>query len=118
MEMAVGIFVQFCFNWVSLVFSGRIFDRLSSDVESSWRDDALASLMIVIIVNALFVFSLFVPIVPRPLVFLVYFVLIYYAFQLDGFMDAVSFYFIHVMVNAVLFFATSFVFKGLPILEG
>ena len=90
---------QLLIVWVTLFITGRIYDRIFSDTEpATIKDDALAAFGVVVItgVAAIPVFYLGLP---TDLLALVYFGLIYYAFQLDGMHGIVFFYLLHIAIN-------------------
>ncbi|MFH1742269.1 MAG: hypothetical protein ABIH23_24965 [bacterium] len=94
--------VQLGTMWIALFVTGRIFDSITKEEGASVKDDALASLVIVVIsaIANVVIPSLHLP---AGLGLVIYFGLIYYAFQLDGLYDLVVFYILHTVILAVVF---------------
>ncbi len=96
----LGIAIRQCLTlWVILFITGRLYDRIFSDTEpATMKDDALAAFAVIAItgIAAIPVFYLGLP---SGLLVIVYFGLIYNAFQLDGVLGIVFFYLLHIAIN-------------------
>ena len=83
--------IVFC--WNSLFLTARILGKTQSEWEgdpASPKDDALAALMIVVLTLAAHAVSYFL-LGSIPIAFLVYWGLIYFAFQMNNLSDALVF---------------------------
>lgn len=88
-------------GWLALVLSGRAFDAVNSSTEASLKDNAVAGAVVMgltalggILLTWFSVLGFPIPFETHAIV-LLYVVLIYWAFQLDGFFDVILFFFIH-----------------------
>lgn len=112
MNLAVGVALQFVVGFATLFFTGRIFDKVNSETESSWMDDAKATMLIMVISSVVFL----IPGLQAFTIF-VYLGLIYFAFQLDGIGDIITFYFIHLAVGIGIGVILNLASLSLPIME-
>ncbi|MBN2329573.1 MAG: hypothetical protein JXR73_20700 [Candidatus Omnitrophica bacterium] len=112
MDIVLIIILQAAIGFTVLLITGRIFDKLNSECESTWLEDMQAAGIIV----ALTTIASLIPAI-SSFTILVYFGLIYYAFQLDGFIDAITFYVIHVFIGAGVGFLLNLASLSLPIME-
>ena len=92
-----GACVQPAMSWLALFVTGRIFDKFSGTYNSSMKEDALAAFTIVFLTAIAGVMCFFLPILPA-LVTVIYFGLIYYAFQLQNIIDIAFFYVLHILI--------------------
>ena len=99
-DTIVYVCTQLAFGWLALFLTGRIFDKISSQTEpASMKDDALASLVIILVTAVASVFAVFFLPMAGMFVIVVYFTLIYFAFQLEGIIDIVFFYVVHAVIR-------------------
>lgn len=112
MNVVLGMILQAGIAFVVLLITGRIFDKLNSDCESSWLDDMQAAGVIV----GLTTIASLIPVI-NSFTILIYFGLIYFAFQLDGFIDAITFYVIHVFIGVGVGFLLNLASLSLPIMK-
>ncbi|MGC9329262.1 MAG: hypothetical protein ACP5I1_16635 [Candidatus Hinthialibacter sp.] len=112
MEFVLANILQAAVGFVVLLITGRIFDKLNSDCKSTWLEDMQAAGVII----ALTSIASLIPAI-SSFTILIYFGLIYFAFQLDGFMDGFTFYVIHVLIGAVVGFFLNLASLSLPIME-
>lgn len=108
-ELLVLTLFKALMTFCTLLITGRIFTYLSSEIKVTWLEDIQASALICAIVMTAQLVAGFVPVI-GPFVPLLYIGLIYFAFQLDGIMDIIMFYFLHIAVYI------AFSFLGLSLL--
>ncbi len=78
-------------GWASLLLTGRLFDLVSNETHATWKDDALASLTIVVVTGIVFAGCLILS-YPPNITGLAYLGMIYFAFQLDGILYIITFW--------------------------
>lgn len=100
MDLFLLIMIQALMSFVTLLITGRVFTLLSSEIQTTWLEDIQASAVICAIVMGAKLAAGFIPGI-GGFVPLLYAGLIYFAFQLDGIMDIIFFYFLHMAVGVV-----------------
>lgn len=89
---------QVILSWLALFLTARVFDLFFSQAKAGIKDDALAALTVIAITTVVGFAVVFLSL-PGILMPIVYFVLIKYAYQLEGIVDIVVFYLIHCCIR-------------------
>lgn len=99
-ETFATIFVNITLQFITLLITGRIFTYFSSNINATWIEDIQASGLICII---MFVLSLITLVIPgfSLAIPLIYILLIYIAFQMNGFYDILFFFVVHQTIKFI-----------------
>jgi len=88
-------------NCCTLMFAGRLFNHINSEISVTWSEDAQAAGVIVGLSILASIVVLFLGL-PSILVFIIYLYLIYHAFQLDGLSAILFFYVLYLVIGYVV----------------